>query len=137
MNNIEQSNLYIQKRRKNLENQKKNIDYKNKKFGNVYGLFKPVIAIKDKGLRTDRRFISNKNKKNKEEKNNYIITKGTIDFNNTNSNNDEKIFYYLNDKNKDPNINIIKYNNVKNNLSQQEFLDAISALHNQISTLNI
>ena len=138
MNNIIQSNLYIQKRRKNIENQKKSLEYKNKKLGNIYGLFKPAIAIKDNGLRTEKRCNSKTDKSlNKEETNKYIITKGTIDFNNTNSNNDEKIFYYLNDKNKNPNINIIKYNNIKHNLNQQEFLNAVNALHNQISNLNI
>ena len=35
------------------------------------------------------------------------------------------------------NINIIKYNNIRNDLNQKEFLDAINALHNQIDNLGI
>ena len=34
-------------------------------------------------------------------------------------------------------INIIKYNNINHNLNQQEFLNAINALHQQIDDLNI
>ena len=34
-------------------------------------------------------------------------------------------------------INIIKYKNIKNNLNQKEFLDAINALHNQLDNLDI
>lgn len=137
MNNLLQSNSYIQKRRKNLESNKNLENYKNKKMGNIYGLFKPVIVSKDNGLRTERR-CNSKGEKNKEDINKYIITKGTIDFNNDlNTNGKQKIFYYLNDENNDMNINIIKYNNIRHDLNQKEFLNAINALHNQIDNLNI
>jgi hypothetical protein len=139
MNNITQNNLYILKRRQNIENKKNFEKYKNKKMGNIYGFFKPVIAVKENGLRTERRSTSRGNKTlNKEENNKYIITKGTIDFNNeSTSNKNEKIYYYLNDENNNMNINIIKYNNIKNDLNQKEFLDAINALHNQLDSLDI
>ena len=75
---------------------------------------------------------------NRDENNKYIITKGTIDFSSDfNSNNNEKIYYYLNDENNDMNISIIKYNNIKKELNQKEFLDAVNALHNQLDNLNI
>ena len=139
--NINQNNYYIVKRRKNLEELKNFEKYKNKKFGNIYGLFKPVISSKDNGLRTERRHTSKGDKSiNKDEGNNnkYIITKGTVDFNNeNNTHRSEKIYYYLNDENDNMNINIIKYNNIKNDLNQKEFLDAINALHNQIDNLDI
>ena len=35
------------------------------------------------------------------------------------------------------NINIIKYNNIKNDLNQKEFLEAINALHKQLDNLDI
>ena len=137
--NATQSNFYINKRRKNLEYQKKLEEYKNKKLGNIYGLFKPVIAFKENGLKTERRSSSKGNSSfNRDENNKYIITKGTIDFSSDfNSNNNEKIYYYLNDENNDMNISIIKYNNIKKELNQKEFLDAVNALHNQLDNLNI
>lgn len=138
MSNIIPSNIYIQKRRSNIEKQKDFMEFKNKKFGNIYGLFKPAIVNKDNGLRTEKRFNS-KNEKSlkKEDSNKYIITKGTVDFNETNSNMEGKIYYYLNDESNDTNIKIIKYNNVKHDLNQKEFLNAVNVLHKQIGNLNI
>ena len=137
--NATQSNLYIQKRRKNIRNQKNLEEYKNKKLGNIFGLFRPAIAVKKNGIRTERRYSSKGNiSYNKEENNKYLITKGTIDFNSDyNSNSKEKIYYYLNDESNDMNINIIKYNNIKKDLNKKEFLDAVNALHNQLDKLNI
>ena len=138
-NNLTQNNFYILKRRKNLEKKKNLEKYKNKKMGNIYGFFKPVIVNKDNGLRTERRCSSKGDKSfNKDESNRYIITKGTVDFNNGNrTRRNEKIFYYLNDENENMNINIIKYNNIRNDINQKEFLEAINALHNQIDNLDI
>ena len=111
MNNITQNNLYILKRRQNIESQKNLEKYKNKKMGKIYGFFKPVIAVKENGLRTERRSTSRGNKSlNKEENNKYIITKGTVDFNNeSNINKNEKIYYYLNDENNNMNITSTRY----------------------------
>ena len=134
---ITHNNSYIEKRRKNLEKQKNFEEYKNKKLGNKYGYLKPMITNIESGLRTERRCNSRGEKRqNTEENKKYIISKGTIDFNN-NYNNNEKIYYYLNNENNDSNINIIKYNNINHNLNQQEFLNAINALHQQIDDLNI
>ena len=84
-----------------MEKQKNFEEYKNKKLGNKYGYLKPMITNIESGLRTERRCNSRGEKRqNTEENKKYIISKGTIDFNN-NYNNNEKIYYYLNNENND------------------------------------
>ena len=125
--NITSNNLYILKRRKNLENSKHiNEVYQNKS--------KPVIIDKEYGLRTEKRFKSKGNKTPSfDDKKKYIVSKGTIDFNN---NRKERIYYYLNDES-NMTINIVKYKNINQNLNQKQYMNAIIDLHNQIGNLDI
>jgi hypothetical protein len=125
--NMTYNNLYILKRRKNLENSKHyNEEYKNKS--------KPAIIYKEYGLRIEKRFKSKGNKTPSFDDNKkYIVTKGTIDFNN---NRKERIYYYLNDES-NMTINIVKYKNINQNLNQKQYMNAIIDLHNQIGNLDI
>jgi len=125
--NMTYNNLYILKRRKNLESSKYfNEEYKNKS--------RPAIIDKEYGLRIEKRFKSKGNKTPRfDDKKKYIVTKGTIDFNN---NRKERIYYYLNDEN-NVTINIVKYKNINQNLNQKQYMNAIIDLHNQIGNLDI
>ena len=125
--NTTSNNLYILKRRKYLENSKHfNEECINKS--------KPVIIDREYRLRTEKRFKSKGNKTPRYDDNKkYIVSKGTIDFNN---NRKERIYYYLNDEN-NITINIVKYKNINQNLNQKQYMNAIIDLHNQIGNLDI
>ena len=127
--NIEQMNNYILKRRKFLkEKEQKTLEkYSSKKFGG----YRPVIVPKELNY-SERK----KSRSFSKERGRYFVSKGTVNFNM--NKNDKKIYYYLNEDNEgDLSLNMIKNNKLYNDISQQEFIDAVNDLHNQLEDLNI
>jgi hypothetical protein len=131
MKNLKQMNDYVNKRREVLEKQKEYEKYKKKRLGEDISSYNIKLTIPRKfQLKTEERsrshskdnYFDKKNYSNKyikdinserEEMNTYSF------FNNQNNN-----FNY----NNSPNVNVN---------SQQEFIDAINALHCKIDNLNI
>ena len=128
--NIEQMNNYIHKRRKFLREKEKTLENdSNKKIAG----YRPVIVPKELNS-SDRKKSRSFSKEGGGGR--YFVSKGTVNFNM--NKNDKKIYYYLNEDNEgDLSLNMIKNNKINNDISQQEFVDAVNYLHNQLEDLNI
>jgi hypothetical protein len=132
MKNIKQMNDYVNRRREVIEKQKEYEKYKRKRLGEDVSSFecKPTIPRKFE-LKTEERSRSHsKEQNNHERKNsvNRIIKDINIEREEMNT------FGFFNNVPNNLGYNI---NNGNNNFAQQEFIDAVNALHSKIDNLNI
>ena len=135
MKNLQQMNDYVNKRREILEKKKEYENYKKKRLGEDLSSFniKPTIPKKFE-LKTESRSRSHsKDKIYEDRKNNTYKFINNIKYQRNEINDN----YYFNNFN---NANNIYNNKIKVNVdinSQQEFINAVNALHYKINDLNI
>ena len=148
MQNLQQMNEYVNKRRKVLEQKKEEEKYKNKKLGgNAINYNVRTTIPKKFDLKTEKRSKSNKRERDLNiinRKNRYIVkinSQAVIMANKIKSKNN-KFFSYINRDSMDEDCN----NNLSHKLmkqnsnitqSQQEFINAVNELHNTMDKLNI
>ena len=141
MKNLQQMNDYVNKRRENIKKQKEYEEYKNKRLGQISNhSLKPTIPKEFEFQTRERSHSKNKNKFEDRKNNytffNYNYNNNFNDFNNNNMN-------YNNNNNN--NLNFSNNNNNNNNLNfsnnslfgEQQFIEAVNALHNRIDNLNL
>ena len=132
MKNIKQMNDYVNRRREVIEKQKEYEKYKRKRLGEDVSSFecRPTIPRKFE-LKTEERSRSHS------KDNNYHERKNSVNriIKDINTEREEmNTFGFFNNV-----VNNFGYNvnNGNNNLAQQEFIDAVNALHSKIDNLNI
>ncbi len=143
MKNLQQMNDYVNKRRENIKKQKEYEEYKNKRLGQISNhSLKPTIPKEFEFQTRERSHSKNKNKFEDRKNNytffNYNYNNNFNDFNNNNMN-------YNNNNNNNNNLNFSNNNNNNNNLNfsnnslfgEQQFIEAVNALHNRIDNLNL
>ena len=142
MKNLQQMNDYVNKRRENIKKQKEYEEYKNKRLGKISNhSLKPTIPKEFEFQTRERSHSKNKNKF-EDRKNNYTFfnynynNNNFHDFNNNNNNN---INEYQNYNNNNFNFNNNNNLNFSNNslFGEQQFIEAVNALHNRIDNLNL
>ena len=158
MKNLQQMNDYVNKRRENIKKQKEYEQYKNKRLGQISNhSLKPTIPKEFEFQTKERSHSKNKNKF-EDRKNNYTI----FNYNyNNNNNNFDRINNNFNVNNNFGNYNNNINNNIYNNFDnvnylnnnnfnnkdlnfsnnslfgEQQFIEAVNALHNRIDNLNL
>jgi hypothetical protein len=132
MKNIKQMNDYVNRRREVIEKQKEYEKYKRKRLGEDVSSFecRPTIPRKFE-LKTEERSRSHS------KDNNYHERKNSVNriIKDINTEREEmNTFGFFNNVPNNLGYNI---NNGNNNFAQQEFIDAVNALHSKIDNLNI
>ena len=148
MQNLQQMNEYVNKRRKVLEQKKEEEKYKNQKLGgNAINYNVRTTIPKKFDLKTEKRSKSNKRERDLNiinRKNRYIVkinSQAVIMANKIKSKNN-KFFSYINRDSMDEDCNNnLSHKAMKQNSniiqSQQEFINAVNELNNTIDILNI